>query len=303
VELNVAADAAADASLVSIFGESSVSGPSVSEPSISGPSISGPSISGPSDCDKSIRQGAEPMLVALTIPSPIEIDAEGKDDVLKWPRGSTFPGPVLIARKAGFDGDVVLEMHSRQGRHVMGIAGPEVAVPPGVDRFLYPVHLPEWLETSRTSRMVVNGVVRVADPKGNVRHVLVKQKNRMGFLPIGALLKLSAVEPLISLGGTAESPSVSIPLKVDRAESIRQLDLTIELEPHPMFTASPVTIDTSAGELSVPVRCDVTAPGDYEITFRATGWQGKDFPVISRATVILVVDESNAKKAINNPSP
>ena len=298
VELNVAADAAADASLVSIFGESSVS-----EPSISGPSVSEPSISGPIGGDKSIRQGAEPMLVALTIPSPIEIDAEGKDDVLKWPRGSTFPGPVLIARKAGFDGDVVLEMHSRQGRHVMGIAGPEVAVPPGVDRFLYPVHLPEWLETSRTSRMVVNGVVRVADPKGNVRHVLVKQKNRMGFLPIGALLKLSAVEPLISLGGTAESPSVSIPLKVDRAESIRQLDLTIELEPHPMFTASPVTIDTSAGELSVPVRCDVTAPGDYEITFRATGWQGKDFPVISRATVILVVDESNAKKAINNPSP
>jgi hypothetical protein len=304
VELNVAADAAADASLVSIFGESSVAQPSSSEPSVSG-AIGG----GPIDGDKSIRQGAEPMLVALTIPSPIEIDAEGKDDVLKWPRGSTFPGPVLIARKAGFDGDVVLEMHSRQGRHVMGIAGPEVAVPPGVDRFLYPVHLPEWLETSRTSRMVVNGVVRVADPKGNVRHVLVKQKNRMGFLPIGALLKLSAVEPLISLGGTADSAGsaqtrvVSIPLKVDRAESIRELDLTIELEPHPMFTASPITIDTSAGELSVPVRCDVTAPGDYEITFRATGWQGKDFPVISRATVILVVDESNAKKAINNPSP
>lgn len=300
VELNVAADAAADASLVSIFGE---------------PSVSEPSISGPIDGDKSIRQGAEPMLVALTIPSPIEIDAEGKDDVLKWPRGSTFPGPVLIARKAGFDGDVVLEMHSRQGRHVMGIAGPEVAVPPGVDRFLYPVHLPEWLETSRTSRMVVNGVVRVADPKGNVRHVLVKQKNRMGFLPIGALLKLSAVEPLITLGGTAESAGsadsarsaqtrvVSIPLKVDRAESIRQLDLAIELESHPMFTASPITIDPSPGEISVPVRCDVTAPGDYEITFRATAWQGKDFPVISRATVILVVDESNAKKAINNPSP
>jgi hypothetical protein len=137
----------------------------------------------------------------------------------------------------------------------------------------------------------------------------------MGFLPIGALLKLSAVEPLITLGGTAESAGsadsarsaqtrvVSIPLKVDRAESIRQLDLTIELESHPMFTASPITIDPSPGEISVPVRCDVTAPGDYEITFRATAWQGKDFPVISRATVILVVDESNAKKAINNPSP
>jgi hypothetical protein len=307
VELNVAADAAADASLVSIFGESSVSGPSIAEPKVS-EAVDGGAIDG----DKSIRQGAEPMLVALTIPSPIEIDAEGKDDVLKWPRGSTFPGPVLIARKAGFDGDVVLEMHSRQGRHVMGIAGPEVAVPTGVDRFLYPVHLPEWLETSRTSRMVVNGVVRVADPKGNVRHVLVKQKNRMGFLPIGALLKLSAVEPLISLGGTADSAGsagsaqtrvVSIPLKVDRAESIRELDLTIELEPHPMFTASPITIDTSAGELSVPVRCDVTAPGDYEITFRATAWQGKDFPVISRATVILGFDESNTNKAANSPSP
>lgn len=291
VELNVAADAAADASLVSIVGESSVGESSVAQPSVSG-AIGGGAITE----DKSIRQGAEPMLVALTIPSPIEIDAEGKDDVLKWPRGSTFPGPVLIERKGEFDGDVVLEMHSRQGRHVMGIAGPEVAVPPGVGRFLYPVHLPEWLETSRTSRMVVNGVVRVADPKGNVRHVLVKQKNRMGFLPIGALLKLSAVEPLISLSGSGDSAKsaqpriVSIPLKVDRAESIRELDLTIELEPHPMFTASSITIDKSTGELSVPVRYDVTAPGEYELTFRATAWQGKDFPVISRASVTLILD-------------
>ncbi len=35
------------------------------------------------------------------------IDAEGKDDVTKWPRGTTFPAPVLIERDEGFEGEHV----------------------------------------------------------------------------------------------------------------------------------------------------------------------------------------------------
>jgi hypothetical protein len=112
------------------------------------------------------------------MPPPFSLDAEGKNDVTKWPRGTTFPAPVLIERNEGFTGDIVLEMAARQGRHRQGIRGPELSVQPGIDRILYPVFLPEWLETTRTSRMVVNGVSQVADPQGRVRYLSSKLKTR-----------------------------------------------------------------------------------------------------------------------------
>ncbi|MBC7964544.1 MAG: PPC domain-containing protein, partial [Fuerstia sp.] len=145
VELTMAPDAAASAALVEVIGTATVNA-------------------------QAIHHTTSPVLVATTIKPRFSIDAEGQDDVTKWPRGSTFPAPVLIARDAGFDAEIMLEMTSLQGRHVQGITGLELVVPPGVNRILYPVYLPEWLETTRTSRMVVNGVAKVADPKGNVRY-------------------------------------------------------------------------------------------------------------------------------------
>lgn len=260
VELNVAPDAAARAGLVSLRGQAETD-------------------QGP------VTERSAPLVVAITIPPPFEIDAEGKDDVLKWPRGSTFPGPVLIERKGDFSGPVMLEMHSRQGRHVMGISGPEVSVPPGVNRFLYPVHLPEWLETTRTSRMVVNGVAQVTDPQGRLRHSLVKQKTRMGFLPIGALLKLSAKTPLIA---TAAGQPLSIPLVIDRAASLTG-PLRLELEPCSGFTAAPLTLDSPRAEATLVIQSDAADREEYELTIRATAWQGEAFPVISRATVVVMV--------------
>ena len=165
-ELKVAPDAAATAALVEVIGTATIDA-------------------------QAVQRTSRPVLVATTIKPPFMIDAEGQDDVTKWPRGSTFPAPVLITRDESFAAEIVLEMTSRQGRHRQGINAPELTVAPGVSRILYPVYLPEWLETTRTSRMVVNGVAQVADPKGNMRYSVSRQKTRMGFLPTGALLKVS----------------------------------------------------------------------------------------------------------------
>ncbi|MCC6508276.1 MAG: PPC domain-containing protein, partial [Pirellulaceae bacterium] len=45
-----------------------------------------------------IQRSSDSVLVSSTIKPPFSIDAEGQDDVTKWPRGTTFPAPVLIAR-------------------------------------------------------------------------------------------------------------------------------------------------------------------------------------------------------------
>ena len=248
--------------------------------------------------DQTLSATSSPMLLATTIVPPFSLDAEGKDDVTKWPRGTTFPGPVLIERNEGFTADIVLEMSSKQGRHRMGITGPEITVPDGVTRVIYPVYLPEWLETTRTSRMIVNGLAKVADPQGNVRYSLAKQDSRMGFLPTGALLKLASEfsEVTVSPGQT-----LKVPLSISRSDKLKE-GLHVELMPAEGIEL-PVTgqaIDLDARQTQVEFQLTIDAQAqrgaEYPVTIRATAIQPGYLPVVSETTVLLIVPNAQASK-------
>lgn len=268
VELNASVDAPATASVAVCHGQMAAELSSDSPQSTS-----------PDSPMRSLQ-----LLVATTITPPFVIDAEGKDDVTKWPRGSTFPGVVLLERNDGFSEPIGLEMSSRQGRHRMGIRGPEVTVAPDVSRFSYPVYLPEWLETTRTSRMVVNGVAQVSDPQGNVRYSLVRQKTRMGFLPTGALLKLSTDQTEFEVTPDCR---LAVALSIDRSPALEG-DIRLELIPANGCSAKPQII--AAGQDSAKLWIDISQrlSGEQELVIRATAWQAPDFPVISESKIILI---------------
>lgn len=266
VELQVAEDAAALARMISVNGQAAIG-------------------------EQVIRRTTEPVLLCTTIKPPFVIDAEGQDDVTKWPRGTTFPAPVLITRDPEFTGEIFLEMTSKQGRHRQGITGPDFPVGPDVRRVLYPVFLPEWLETTRTSRMVVNGVAAVADPQGNLRYSVSKQKTRMGFLPTGALLKISTDQREVEIN---PGDPVVIPVIVSRDESLRQ-PLTLSLvspqsaEPLPFSaTSQSFARDVSRCDFVIDmISSSITRP-EYPLTIRATLIQDGQYPVVSEATIIVV---------------
>jgi hypothetical protein len=229
------------------------------------------------------------VLLAVTMKPPFKIDAEGKNDVTKWPRGTTFPAPVLIERDESFKGDIVLEMHSKQGRHRQGIRGPEMTIKPGNDRVLYLVFLPEWLETTRTSRMVVNGVTQVADPKGRVRHLSSKLVTRIGFLPTGAMLKIESAVPEIELSST---DSFEFPVKILRASELSgpvNVELVHEGETTKSFSAAAVKVDENTRKvvLRVTPAAGHVVAGVTKLKARATGtWNGH--PVIAETTLTVV---------------
>ncbi len=260
VELTSAADEAATASLVRIVAESQ------------------------SD-EQTIRHELGPILITTTIKPPFSVDAEGKDDVTKWPRGTTFPYPVLIEREEGFDKEIVLEMSSRQGRHRQGITGPELAVSPGVERFLYPIFLPEWLETTRTSRMVVNGVAKIPDPKGNFRYSVSRQKTRMGFLPTGALLKLSTDTPQIQ---AKTGQQLSIPLTISRSLLLKD-PIRLELIADDSFMAEPVTLSPEQSQTEYRVvHTGKDTPTEHTVKIRATAMKEGKYPAISETSVLIL---------------
>lgn len=240
--------------------------------------------------DADIIHAAEPVLLAVTMKPPFTIDAEGKDDVTKWPRGTTFPAPVLIERDDGFDGEIVLEMSARQGRHRQGIRGPELTIPPGVDRILYPVFLPEWLETTRTSRMVLNGVAQVADPRGRVRFVSSKLKTRIGFLPGGALLTLGSelTEREVPAGQPFEWP-VTIGRSLRLREPAR-VELVLDDDLQGRLTAEPLTLtaDQTRAVLKITPTSGPPLTGEWQLTARATVLQNGHLPVISETHLPVV---------------
>ena len=247
--------------------------------------------------EKSVTHSPEATLLAITMKPPFSIDAEGKNDVTKWPRGTTYPAPVLVERDETFKGDIILEMAAKQGRHRQGIRGPEMTITPYQKRILYPVFLPEWLETTRTSRMVVNGVTKVADPAGRIRYSSSKLVTRLGFLPTGAMLKIES--PLKELDLTSKS-EFEYPINVLRASGLSgaiTLELVRNSASAEVFTAEAVSISesTTVATLKLNRVPDVAVARALPLRIRATGnWNA--YPVIAETTLIVISNKAVPRK-------
>ncbi len=239
--------------------------------------------------EKPVTHSPEPTLLAVTIKPPFSVDAEGKNDVTKWPRGTTYPAPVLVERDEEFKGDIILEMAAKQGRHRQGIRGPEMTIKPDEDRILYPVFLPEWLETTRTSRMVVNGVAKIADPTGQIRYSSSKLVTRIGFLPTGAMLKIESAVSEIEL---SSGDSFEFPVKILRTGKLSgpvNVELIHETAATKAFSAAAVKVDENTGHvvLRVSQAAGHVVSRVTSLKARATGtWNGH--PVIAETTLTVV---------------
>ncbi len=230
------------------------------------------------------------VLLAITMKPRIKLMPEGLDDVSKVHRGSTHLFPFNIERLEGFAGPITLEMTAKQQRHRQGLASDEFLVPAEAKRVEYPIFVPEWMETAKTSRMIVNGAVKVADPKGNVRTLLQKQELRVGILPEGALMKLShtAGEPTVTLGG-----EIRIPLALSLASELRDA-IKITVMPSEdqtnLLSAEPIPLSAGQKETTLIVRVanDAKLVGEQSLVIRAATLRN-GYPVISETTVLLTV--------------
>ena len=238
--------------------------------------------------DAEVRRQCDPVLLTTTMKPRIKLTPEGMDDVRKVHRGSTFLAPVLIERLEGYAGEITLEMTSKQQRHRQGLASDEFIVPATATRIEYPIFVPEWMETTKTSRMILNGSVQVADPRGNVRTLLQRQILRIGLLPEGALMKLSHAPQEFE---TAPGEELRIPLSLVRSPDFT-VPVEIALVPHETasLTASPIQL--VAGQLEcefvVPIPSNAMS-GDQTLTFRARGLKDGQWPVLSETTLRLTI--------------
>lgn len=247
-----------------------------------------------------------PLLVAPTMKPRVKIVPDGLDDVRKVHRGTTFRGPLTITRLEGFEGPVRIEPTAKQQRHRQGMDGGEIVVPAGVARCDYPVFVPEWMETTRTSRFIVNGAVEVNDPRGRPRTLLERQELRLGMLPVGAIMKLQAPAEVIARPGTV----AEVPVGLVRAAEFRTLPLdgpvVVGLSAvapadggaavgmagiqSPGLHLARHDLETEEGMVRLAIPADAERARAWRVTLRATALEAGRYPIVSEATVTLVVE-------------
>ena len=216
-------------------------------------------------------------------------------------RGTTYPAPFLIQRHEGFDGAIELQMLARQGRHRQGIDAPVLPVPEGATRVLYPCYMPEWLETDRTTRMVVLGVGRQKDPLGNIREITQQADARITMILEGALLQVAhdLDELTIRAGETFE-----VPLVVSRSPKLKvpvelQLMIPPELEKSAHLKAGTLKLSPSQnrGNLRVTTSRSSSVVGRWPLTIRAKALQEGRWPVIAQTSFSVQIDAAPTGEA------
>jgi hypothetical protein len=249
IPLTLAADAAITTSIVRITGSSPIDG-KPAERVVLAPAPGNLAAASPEELL------TPAILIGGTMTPPFKVTPVEKDGGRRIPRGAEHPAELIIDRTAPFAGEIVLQMAAQQSRHKQGIRGNDVVVPAGAKRAIYPVFMPEWLETARTSRMALIAYAKIPDPKGNIRYVVAPMNGQITMSIEGALMKVSvdSAEHVVKAG----QPLV-VPVKLAIVPTLTE-QVTVEL----------IAPEALAGKVAaMPLKSEPGKP-EQTLTFNAT---------------------------------
>ena len=223
------------------------------------------------------------MLFVRTLASPVTLDLVDRNRQRPVHRGTTYPADFIVKRDKGFAGPIRVRMAAMQQRRVQGMRGPVFAVPEGAERIRYPCFMPEWLETDRTTRMLVQSVAIVADAKGRQRHLVKASTGNITMILEGALMKLAHQAGELSV---VPGSSFEVPVKVVRSAKMPETAVVRIEVPGPLvglITARPLTLKPgqSTGTLTINTLPDAKLDGDWKIKLVATALQDGRWPAVS----------------------
>ncbi|MEQ1826101.1 MAG: PPC domain-containing protein [Pirellula sp.] len=216
-------------------------------------------------------QDATEITLAVAVPTPFKIF--GQFETKYAARGSTFVRHFSIKR-GDFEGPIVVSLAERQVRHLQGVTGPTIVIPPGVSEFDYPLHLAPWMEIGRTSRTCLMGVGEIRDADGATHKVSFTSGEQFDQIIVlvdpGQLdIRLDRDSVKATPGGEAE-----LSVTVGRGQGFTG-SVKIELitpEHIKCVSASPIWIeqDQKGGKLKLTFANEQLTPFNMPLTIRGT---------------------------------
>jgi hypothetical protein len=211
------------------------------------------------------------LLLAVGIPTPFKV--KGIFETKFAARGSTLVRHYTVDR-GDFNGPLTISLADRQIRHLQGVTGPTIQLPPGKSEFDYPIQLAPWMELGRTSRTCVMAVGVIEQPDGS-RHTVSYTSHEqadqiIALVDPGQLAVRVAPASLLALPGE----EVELKVTVGRGNGIR-CPVRVELiaaEHIRGIQSTPIEIPDGATTAKIPLRFDGADIGPFNmpLTIRAT---------------------------------
>jgi len=211
------------------------------------------------------------VLLVVTVPTPFKVVG---DFDMRWaPRGTVYHRRYRIER-GGYEGALEVRLADRQMRHLQGVSGPEIIVPPGGNTFEFAVSLPPWMETGRTARACVVAEGTITDFDGS--------KHMVSFTSVAQNEQIIAVvEPgrLDIEAGRASflatpGKTLTIPVHVTRGKSLGgPVKVELVLPAHlRSLVADPIVVPANQenGSLSIHFPAHLPGPFNAPVVLRAT---------------------------------
>jgi hypothetical protein len=228
----------------------------------------------------------EQLRLVTTLKTPFKL--RGTYDLRFAARGTVLKKKYLIER-GGYEGALEARLADKQGRHLQGVSGPAMTIPPGVSEFEYPLTLAPWMELSRTSRSNLMLTGEVKDSAGAIHKVSFTNQEQNEQLV--ALVAPGPLRVLTDRKSIAAVPSsevvVEIQLKRDRSiTSPIKLELIV---PRHMRDVSAEAVTLPAGTDSGQLRIRLGAsPGPFNMPVRLRATAEKDgAPILGESEIEL----------------
>ncbi len=228
--------------------------------------------------------------LAVALPCPFKIVA---DFDTRWAsRGSLYRRKYKLDRK-GFEGPVEIALADRQARHLQGVTGEPMILPPGVNEFEYTVYLPPWMDLGRTCRVCVQGTGIVKED--GVDHAV-------SFSAIGqndqiiTVVETGRLDLILDKASLLATPgkNVPVPFRVLRGKGLTG-PVKVELVAPGHIrgvTVDPIMVpnDQATGTAVFRFAPDPVGPFNMPVTLRATVTEPSG-PVVAEAKVELIGKE------------
>ncbi len=229
----------------------------------------------------------ESVLLAVALPVPFKI--VGTFDLRLAPRGTVFRKQYRIER-GGYEGPLEIRLADRQARHLQGVTGPTILVPPGVSEFEYPLTLPPWMEIGRTSRTCVVGiaVIKEGDAEYEVGYSSVHQNEQIVAVTETGRLGLEAEKTTVM---AERGKSVAVPVRISRDKGLNgpvKVELILGEHVHGV-TAEPVLLaaDQTHATLTLHFAQDKLGPLNQPAVLRAM-LMDKSGPLVAETKLEIV---------------
>jgi len=213
--------------------------------------------------------------LAVGLPTPFKVWGIYNSEYAN--RGSSYTRKFFIDR-GEFKGPIRIMLADTQARHLQGVTGHLLVVPPKDTEFVFQIQLPPWMQVGRTCRSCVMGVAEVTDHDGSRHTVSYSSQEQADQIVCLVAPRLMFVDAEVQTASVQENGSLQVPVRLNRGTLSGKAVIELVVPNHLHgINAESITLPPTATKGALELKFKNVSDIDWNmpITVRATLRDGK----------------------------